>query len=203
VSGTYTLLSHSPFTAASSPSDYGNSSIYQAPSGAWVFGAGTLSWSWALDDILNGVNKVDPRIQQTTANILNRFLGPAAPPDFGLSASPASRTVTPGESTTYDVTISPTGGFTGPVTLSVSGLPKDATGSFTPNPATASSTLSVTTSRARRSGPIPSPSPGPVAAHAHHHRHARREHGPRFHAERVALEPDGDARRVDELRRHH
>src|SRR5204862_2540212 len=84
----------------------------------------------------------DPRIQQTTANILNRFLGP----DFSLSASPSSRTVTQGGSTSYSVTISPVGGFTGPVSLSVSGLPSGATGSFTPNPATASSTLSVTTS---------------------------------------------------------
>src|SRR5437867_2942935 len=38
--------------------------------------------------------------------------------DSTLSASPASRTVTPGGSTSYDVTISPTGGFTGRVTLS-------------------------------------------------------------------------------------
>jgi len=144
VSGTYTLLSHSPFAAATSPSDYSNSSVYQAPSGAWVFGTGTFGWNWALDDFLNGANKVDPRIQQTTANILNRFLGPGPGPDFTLSASPSSRTVTPGGSTSYDVTISPTGGFTDPVTLSVSGLP--TTGSFTPNPATASSTLSVTTS---------------------------------------------------------
>ena len=143
MSGTYTLLSHSPFAAATSPSDYSNSSVYQAPSGAWVFGTGTFGWNWALDDFLNGANKVDPRIQQTTANILNRFLGPG--PDFTLSASPSSRTVTPGGSTSYDVTISPTGGFTDPVTLSVSGLPSSANGSFTPNPATTSSTLSVTT----------------------------------------------------------
>src|SRR5947208_2104164 len=144
VSGTYTLLSHSPFAGATNPSDYSNSSVYQAPSGAWVFGTGTFGWNWALDNFLNGANKVDPRIQQTTANILNRFLGPG--PDFTLSASPSSRTVTPGGSTSYDVTISPTGGFTDQVTLSVSGLPTGATGSFTPNPATASSTPTVTTS---------------------------------------------------------
>src|SRR5207247_5615369 len=67
------------------------------------------------------------------------------PPDFTLSASPASQTVPQGGSTSYSVTISPTGGFTGQVTLSVSGLPSGANGGFTPNPATASSTLSVTT----------------------------------------------------------
>src|SRR5207247_2467423 len=63
------------------------------------------------------------------------------PPDFTLSASPASQTVPQGGSTSYSVTISPTGGFTGQVTLSVSGLPVGANGGFTPNPATASSTL--------------------------------------------------------------
>jgi len=70
-----------------------------------------------------------------------------APPDFTLSASPASRKVLAiGGSTSYSVTISPTGGFTAPVTLSVDGLPTGASGSFSQNPATASSTLSVTTS---------------------------------------------------------
>ena len=48
--------------------------------------------------------------------------------------------MTGGSSTSYSVTIGPTGGFTGQVTLSVSGLPGSADGSFTPNPATASST---------------------------------------------------------------
>jgi len=144
VNGTYTLLSSSPFTSNSSTSDYANSSIYQAPSGAWVFGAGTVQWSYALDNYW-GVNLVDTRIQQVTANILSRFITPAAS-NFTILASPASQTVTPGGSTSYSVTISPTGGFSGQVNLSVSGLPSGATGSFTPNPATASSTLSVTTS---------------------------------------------------------
>ena len=69
----------------------------------------------------------------------------SAPADFTLNALPSSRTVTGGSSTSYSVTIGPTGGFTGGVTLSVSGLPTGASGSFTPNPATASSSLSVTT----------------------------------------------------------
>jgi serine protease AprX len=47
---------------------------------------------------------------------------------------------------TYVVTITPGNGFTGTVTLSVSGLPSRASGSFSPNPATTSSTLTVNTS---------------------------------------------------------
>jgi hypothetical protein len=66
-------------------------------------------------------------------------------PDFTLSASPSSQTVLPGGGTSYSVTITPISGFTGQVNLSVSGLPTGANGSFTPNPATGSSTLSVTT----------------------------------------------------------
>jgi len=69
VAGTYQVLSQSPFTDSGGATVTANSSIYQAPSGAWVFGAGTTSWSWGLD--LSGV--VDPRIQRITANLLNRF----------------------------------------------------------------------------------------------------------------------------------
>jgi uncharacterized membrane protein len=143
VIGTYATLSSSPIGNGLTA----NSSVYQAPSGAWVFGAGTMDWSLALDNIL-GYNLVDARIKQTTANILNRFVGP----DFTLSASPSSQAVLPGGSTSYGVTISPTSGFTGQVSLSVSGLPSGASGSFTPNPATASSTLSVTTSASTATG---------------------------------------------------
>ena len=74
VSGTYMLLSNSPL-GNGGPSDYANSSVYQAPSGAWVFATGTMGWSWALDNF-NALNLVDARIQRTTANVLNRFVAP-------------------------------------------------------------------------------------------------------------------------------
>jgi hypothetical protein len=51
-----------------------NSVIYQAPSGAWVFAAGTMDWSWALDSY-SVFNRVSPVIQQMTVNILDRFVG--------------------------------------------------------------------------------------------------------------------------------
>src|SRR5439155_994735 len=76
----------------------------------------------------------------------------SAPGDFTLNGSPSSQTVTPGGSTSYNVTINPVGGFSGQVTLSVSGLPGGASGSFTPNLATASSTLSMTTSTSTPAG---------------------------------------------------
>jgi len=78
----------------------------------------------------------------------------AAPtPDFSLSATPTSRTINQGQSTTYTVNIARTGGFTGGVTLSVSGLGTGQTGTFSPNPATAaSSTLTVATTATAATG---------------------------------------------------
>jgi len=72
--------------------------------------------------------------------------------DFGVSASPASQTISPGGSTSYTTTITPSGGFTGSVALTVSGLPSGATASFTPNPATTTSTLSITTASTTTAG---------------------------------------------------
>jgi hypothetical protein len=69
-----------------------------------------------------------------------------APPDYSLSVSPGSQTIVQGGSTSYSIYVTPVGGFASPVTLSVSGLPSGAAGSFSPNPVTASSTLGVTTS---------------------------------------------------------
>jgi len=68
-------------------------------------------------------------------------------PDFSVSVSPSSQTVTPGNSTTYTVTIGALNGFTGTVTLSASGLPTGASASFAPATITASgsSTMTVTT----------------------------------------------------------
>jgi hypothetical protein len=82
-----------------------------------------------------------------TTSVTLTVTAPPPPADFSLSASPSSRSVGHhGGSVTYIVTITPSNGFTGMVALSLSGLPSRASGSFSPNPATTSSTLTVTTS---------------------------------------------------------
>jgi len=81
-----------------------------------------------------------------------RAAASGAAPDFTLSASPSSQSVVAGNSVSYTVSISPTGGFSDPVTLNVSGLPAGATESFTPNPANTSSTLSVATTSSTAAG---------------------------------------------------
>ena len=43
--------------------------LYRAPSGALVFGAGTVQWSWGLDNSWTG-SATDPAMQQATVNLL-------------------------------------------------------------------------------------------------------------------------------------
>jgi hypothetical protein len=76
--------------------------------------------------------------------------------DFSLSVTPASQSVAQGASTTYTVNITRNSGFSGSVGFSVSGLPGAASGSFSPNPATgSSSTLSVSISATTPAGSYP------------------------------------------------
>src|SRR5438094_2559822 len=102
-----TLLSQSPFTDAGGNPDVSNSSLYQAPSGAWVFATGTMAWSWRLDSFNNAGTRTniptDARIQQTTTNLLNGFLSraPGVLHDLKLTA-PASATA--GQAFTVTVT---------------------------------------------------------------------------------------------------
>ena len=69
----FTLLSASPFTPAAAgapgdtsylnswPLDFAHSVIYQAPSGAWVFSAGTTDWPWGLaTPFSSGLPPYDP-----------------------------------------------------------------------------------------------------------------------------------------------
>jgi len=73
--------------------------------------------------------------------------------DFSLSASPSTQTIGRGGSTSYTVTVAPSGGFGGAVTLSVSGLPSRTSGNFSPNPTTTStSTLTIKTNRKTPTG---------------------------------------------------
>ena len=80
--------------------------------------------------------------------------GTAPTPDFAVSASPSSQTVTQGGPATYTATATATNGYSGSVAWSVSGLPAGASSTFTPTTSTptASSTLNVTTSASTPAG---------------------------------------------------
>jgi subtilase family serine protease len=74
-------------------------------------------------------------------------------PDFALTVSPSSQTVTAGGSTSYTVTVTPSGGYNGTVNLSVTGLSTGAT--FTPSSVSDvpwSSTLSIQTTSKTSAG---------------------------------------------------
>jgi hypothetical protein len=71
-------------------------------------------------------------------------LQPAASAGFLLSASPASLTVAPGATAATTIAIQQLGGFTGGVSLSVSGLPSGVTASFSKSATTGSSALTLT-----------------------------------------------------------
>jgi subtilase family serine protease len=76
----------------------------------------------------------------------------SATPNFTVSASPASLTITQGSNGASTITITSTGGFSSATTLSASGLPSGVTAAFSTNPVTpvangsATSTLTLTAS---------------------------------------------------------
>jgi hypothetical protein len=92
VRGTYELLSSSPVVDETGRAGIANSSIYKAPGGGWVFAAGTMSWSWALD----AAGYYDVRLERATQNLFDTFISGklpqpvAAPPP---SSTAYSRTV--------------------------------------------------------------------------------------------------------------
>jgi hypothetical protein len=75
------------------------------------------------------------------------------PPNFTLSAAPSTLSVVQGSSNTSTITVNPTNGFTGSVTLAASGLPTGVTAAFNTSPATTTSTLTLTASSSATPGP--------------------------------------------------
>ena len=75
-----TVLSRSPVVVGSGRHSVANGTIYTATSGALVFDAGTMYWSWKLDDNSLQHHGADQRVQRMTANLLHAML-------FGLNAT--------------------------------------------------------------------------------------------------------------------
>ena len=87
-------------------------------------------------------------------------------PDFSLSVSPTSATVTAGASSNFTVNASPTNGFNSAVSLSCSGLPTGAkcvfsTQSYTPGGSTTPMLTITTTAHSGMAGAVPS---GPTSS---------------------------------------
>ena len=68
------------------------------------------------------------------------------PPSFTVSSSPFNAVMNEGSSTSATIYVSPQWGFTGSVTLVALGLPNGVTASFSPNPSTGTSKLTLAAS---------------------------------------------------------
>ncbi|MGC2822153.1 MAG: S53 family peptidase [Candidatus Sulfotelmatobacter sp.] len=94
----------------------------------------------------------------TATTTLTLTVSATATPNFTISASPASLSVTQGSSGASTITITSTGGFSSATTLSASGLPSGVTAAFSTNPVTpaangtVTSTLTLTASATATTG---------------------------------------------------
>jgi hypothetical protein len=116
-----TVLSNSPVHGCCGGfSSFANSTLYTAPSGARVFASGTIQWSWGLANV-QGNTFADPRIQQTTANILNNFIiGPT--PSIALSQNSINFGAALVGNTSAATTITVTSNGTANLTISQIGI---------------------------------------------------------------------------------
>ena len=106
-----TLSGVQPFTdygstTASSGTETHHLTLYRAPSGALVFGAGTVQWSWGLSDINAWQNAgpsstatPDPNMQQATVNLFADMGVQPTTLQSGLVSPTASTDTTPPTST--------------------------------------------------------------------------------------------------------
>jgi hypothetical protein len=155
VFGNYTSVSSHELTEAITDADVGIATVFGPPL-AWY----DMADNAEIGDLCNGqqgsyvANGTTYTIQLEFSNAANNcVLPPPAPsPNFTLSASPASLTVTRGNSGNSTITVTPSGGFTGSVNLSVSGLPAGVTATFGTNPTTSTSVVTLAASSTATTG---------------------------------------------------
>ncbi|WP_240689916.1 DUF4082 domain-containing protein [Arthrobacter sp. PAMC25564] len=151
-------LSNTVSSSAEVFTDYGSSTmngqaathnltLYKAPSGALVFGAGTVQWSWGLDGFTTG-KAADKNMQQATVNLLADMGTQATTITAGLvtasastdSTAPTSTIVSPtAGSTVSDGTIVTVTGTAADVGGVVAGVEVSTDGGATWRPATGTS----------------------------------------------------------------
>jgi Big-like domain-containing protein len=134
--------------------------------GATTLGTGTLNSSgvatYATSTLASGAQSItaqyggDSNFAASTSAAVTVTVQAAVPPSFKLGASPASLSITPGQSGTTTLSVTPAGGFAQPVTFACSGLPSEATCTFapatvTPGASAVTTTLTISTTAAQAS----------------------------------------------------
>jgi hypothetical protein len=133
VSGVDKFLDYGSFLTVGTATH--NLTSYRAPSGARVFGAGTVQWTWGLDDYATGAT--DLNMQQATVNLfadmkaqpgvlLPGLVAATAstdttPPASSISSPTAGATLTDGAAVTVTGTASDVGGNVAGVEVSTDG----------------------------------------------------------------------------------
>jgi hypothetical protein len=112
---------------------------------------GVFWWAWQVPALAASDTGYDPNGKPAGTTTLPNWFG-SATPAFKLSASP--NIVSLAQYGNVPVTITQTGedGFTGSVTLAASGLPSGVTASFSPNPTTGSTVMTLTASGTAAAG---------------------------------------------------
>jgi Domain of unknown function (DUF4082)/Mo-co oxidoreductase dimerisation domain len=92
--------------------------LYRAPSGALVFGAGTVQWAWGLDDNHDGgSNAPDSRMQQATVNLFADMGMQPGSLQSGLVLATKSTDTTPPTSTITSPAAGSTVQYGSPITI--------------------------------------------------------------------------------------
>jgi hypothetical protein len=131
--------------------------------GATTLGTGTLNASgvatYATTTLATGAQSItaqyggDNSFAASTSAAVAVTVQAAVPPSFTLGATPASLSITAGQSGTTTLSVTPAGGFAQPVTFACSGLPSEATCTFapatvTPGASAVTTTLTIATTAA-------------------------------------------------------
>jgi glycosyl hydrolase family 113 len=116
---------------------------------------GFFWWAWPVPAPASNNTDYNPRGKPAETVLRTWQEPPVDDPDFALSITPATISLNRGTSRTSMVTITRSGGFTGSVALSASGLPAGVTATFNPTPATGtSSTIALTAANSAAAGTV-------------------------------------------------
>lgn len=152
--GNYTSVTSHELTESITDADVGIATTFAPP----------LAWydmnNGEIGDICNAqqgsytANGTTYTIQLEFSNAANNCVLPPPPssPNFSLSASPTSLSLAQGTSGNSTITVAASGGFTGSVTLSASGLPSGVTATFGTNPTTSTSVVTLSASSTATTG---------------------------------------------------